>query len=394
MPLANTLFALLALITLAVHSLPSANADLVVTEDLGVLATGSSTAFNGNTATGANNCDTYTAAGGIDTWGNEIVFQFTVRQTSCIQVTSVALGGDPDLFLLNSLETEVNAAGLLDATGGMAFALLDGAVPQSSNLAIVEPGTYYLSVDQYGEADAVFFYNLTLNDVILPVASSIGTIAEAATPFTIDTIGNTIDTEIGVFDANGRLLALNDDADLTGDGFTDVYQSRMDFIGLPAGSYYLAVGSWDTLWSGCFGADGSGGGEGGPLNINHGPTPALILDGEIPVPAVNSIQGTLEVGGILWYSFEIGKAIPPEPVAPLRITNITRNADGHMAITFNSVARREYGVDISSDIIEWQELTDGLIGEAESTTYTHTTPDRAARFLYYRIRQLGAIPLE
>ncbi|MFP6873016.1 MAG: hypothetical protein VCA55_05840 [Verrucomicrobiales bacterium] len=387
----NTLFALLALITLAVHSLPSANADLVVTEDLGVLKAGSSTAFNGNTATGANNCDTYTAARGIVTWGNEIVFQFTVRQTACIQVTSVALGGDPDLFLLNSLETEVNAAGLIDATGALAFAFLDEAVPQSEKIAIVEPGTYYLSVDSFGEADAVFFCNLTVNDVILPVASSIGVIAEVETPFTIDTIGNTIDTEIAVFNDAGSLLALSDDADLTGDGFIDVLQSRMDFIGLPAGNYYLAVGAWDTVWGNCLGADGSGGTEGGLLNINHGPTPALILDGEEPVPAVNSIQGTLEVGGILWYSFEIGKAIPPEP---LRITNITRNAEGQVNITFNSVAGREYAVEISSDIIEWQELTDGLVGEAESTTYTHTSPDRAARYLYYRIRQLGAIPLE
>jgi hypothetical protein len=381
---ANSLLALLTALVVVVNSAQTTHADLVVAQDLGVLAAGSSTAFNGDTATGANNCDTYTAAGGIDTWGNELVFQFTVRQTACIGVTSVALGGDPDLFLLNGLGTEVNAAGLLDATGALAFALLDGAVPQSENLAIVEPGTYYISVDSYGEANAVFFYNLTVNDVILPVASSIGTIAEAETPFTIDTIGNTIDTELGVWDQDGNLIASNDDAESD----DDILQSRIDFIGLPAGSYYLAVGSWDTLWSGCFGADGSGGAEGGPLTINHGSTPALILDGEIPVPAVNSIQGTLEVGGILWYSFEIGKAIPPEPVAPLRITNIARNADGHMAVTFNSVEGREYGVDISTDMSEWQELTDGLIGNAKSTIYTHTSPDRSSRTLFYRIRQL------
>lgn len=385
---ANSLLTLLIALIVVVNSSQRTNADLVVTQDLGVLAAGSSTAFNGNTATGANNCDTYTAGGGIDTWGNEIVFQFTVTQKACIGISSVALGGDPDVFLLNSLETEKNAAGLTDATGALAFALLDGAVPQSENLAIVEPGTYYLSVDQYGEADAVFFYNLTINDVILPVASSIGTIAEADIPFTIDTIGNTIDTEIAVLNDKGRLLAANDDADLIGDGFGDVYQSRIDFIGLPAGTYYLAIGAWDTVWRNCFGADGSGGTEGGVLNINYGPTPALILEGEEPVPAANSIQGTLEVGGILWYTFEIGKAIPPEPVAPLRITNITRNTDGHMIITFNSVEGREYGVDISIDMSEWQELTDGLIGQAKTTIYTHTSPDRSSRTLFYRIRQL------
>jgi hypothetical protein len=78
----------------------------------------------------------------------------------------------------------------------------------------------------------------------------------------------------------------------------------------------------------------------------------------------------------------------------LRITNITRNTDGHIIITFNSVAGREYGVDISIDMKEWQELTDGLISEAKSTIYTHTSPDRSSRALFYRIRQLGVIPLE
>ncbi len=43
---------------------------------------------------------------------------------------------------------------------------------------------------------------------------------------------------------------------------------------------------------------------------------------------------------------------------------------------------------------EWQELTDGLISEAKSTIYTHTSPDRSSRALFYRIRQLGVIPLE
>ena len=385
---ANSLLILLTALAVVINSAQTTNADLVVSQDLGVLAAGSITAVNGNTATGANNCDTYFAEEEFETWRNEIVFQFTVRQTACIQITSVALGGDPDTFLLNSLGTEVNAAGLLNATGVLAFALHDDDVPQSEKLAIVEPRTYYISVDAYGELDAIFFYNLTVNDVILPVASSIGVIAEAETPFTIDTIGNLIDTEIAVFNDKGELQGENDDAAFAGDTVPPVYQSRIDFFGLPAGSYYLAVGAWDTLWSGCLGADGSGGSEGGPLDINHGPTIPFITGEELPVPAVNSIRGTLEVGGILWYSFEIGKVIPPDPVAPLRITNITRNTDGDIIITFNSVVGREYGVDISIDMNEWQELTDGLISEAKSTIYTHTSPDRSSRTLFYRIRQL------
>jgi hypothetical protein len=526
---ANTLFALFALITLAVHSLPSANADLVVTEDLGVLAAASSTAISGDTAAGANNCDTYTAAGGINTWGNEIVFQFTINETMRIDITSVALGGDPDVFILNTLETEVNAAGLIDSAGALNLALLDGAPPRNATLGLFRPGTYYISVDSFG-GDATFTYNLiatagdfpdevtelgviaeanapftidtigntidtelgvwnalgtflfsnddaprffdgdgfvdiyqsqisftglsagtyyvaagswntlwtgsftfvggseggtlTFNygptpaDVVAPTpaensvtgelavggvlwysfeiaplkpptppeATELGVIAEANAPFTIDTIGNTIDTELGVWNALGTLLAQNDDAplDFDGDGFADIYQSQISFTGLPAGTYYVAVGSWNSLWTGPF--TFVGGSEGGTLTFNYGPTPADVV---APTPAENSVTGELAVGGVLWYSFEIGTITPP---TPLQITNITRNAEGQVNITFNSVEGREYGVDITTDIKEWQELTDGLVGEADNTTYTHASPDLAARFLYYRIRQLSAAP--
>ena len=97
---------------------------------------------------------------------------------------------------------------------------------------------------------------------------------------------------------------------------------------------------------------------------------------------------------MLWYSFEIGAITPPAPSAPLEITNVVRNDAGAVSITFNSVAGNEYAVEISTDVTQWQELTDGLVGEAETTTYTHTSPDQAARSLYYRIRQLNVTPPE
>ena len=123
----------------------------------------------------------------------------------------------------------------------------------------------------------------------------------------------------------------------------------------------------------------------------YGPTPVDVVE---PTPAANSVTGELPLGGVLWFTFEIGKGTPPVPTAPLRITNVTRNADGQMDMTFNSVEGSEYAIDISTDMSEWQELTDGLVGKAGDTTFTHASPDRAARTLFYRIRLLGAVPLE
>jgi hypothetical protein len=302
------------------------------------------------------------------------------------------LSGDPDVFILNSLETEVNAAGLIDATGALNFALLDGVPPEFQQLGLFRPGTYYISIDSYGGVDATFTYNLIATAGAFPdEVTELGVIAEENAPFTIDTIGNTIDTELGVWDALGTLLASNDDAplDFDEDGFSDILQSQINFTGLSAGIYYVAAGSWDTLWTGPF--TFVGGDEGGTLTFNYGPTPIGVL---APTPAENSVTGELTIGGVLWYSFQIGENIPPTPSAPLRITRVTRDADGQMNIVFNSVADSEYAIDISTDMSEWQELTDGLVGEAETTTYTHTSPDRAARTLFYRVRQLGAAPQE
>ena len=404
MTLKNPPLAILLLIPVLLHQISGANADLVVSQDLGVFVSGNTQILNGSTALGANNCDTYTAGGGVDTWGNEIVFQFTVNEPMRIDITSVALSGDPDVFILNSLETEVNPDGLTDAIGAFNLALLDNTPPESQQLGLLAPGTYYISVDSFGGVDATFTYILIATSGNFPDnVTELGVIAEENTPFSIDTIGNTIDTELALWDSLGSLISDNDDAlfdfdgdeiadalDLDGDGLEDeFYQSLIEVIGLPSGTYYVSAGSYDTEWGAAFSF--IGGDEGGPLTLNYGPTPNGVL---VPTPASESVTRELALGGVLWYSFEVGTITPPAPSAPLRITSITRSATGEMNITFNSLANSEYAIDISDDMSQWQELSDGIIGDEDSTTYTHTSPDQAARTLFYRVRALSAAPLQ
>lgn len=56
-------------------------------------------------------------------------------------------------------------------------------------------------------------------------------------------------------------------------------------------------------------------------------------------------------------------------------------------ITWNSIAGKIYGVDTSTNLIEWEELDDGIEGEAEQTTFSHEdVPDEPK--IFYRVRLL------
>ena len=61
--------------------------------------------------------------------------------------------------------------------------------------------------------------------------------------FSLDTLDspNNIDTEIALFDASGRLIAENDQ-------FGSTNQSKLELSDLDAGTYYLAVAGWNTIF--------------------------------------------------------------------------------------------------------------------------------------------------
>lgn len=61
-----------------------------------------------------------------------------------------------------------------------------------------------------------------------------------------DTFLSTLDTELGVYDSMGNLLADNDDT--TGGPNGDL-QSRVELTGLAAGKYYVVAGGWNIQFS-------------------------------------------------------------------------------------------------------------------------------------------------
>lgn len=286
---------LLSLLTLA--SGPLCFAQLVVDIDLGVLTEGTQQISGTTAATeidpgpppviigGRNNAQAYPGSNantGLD-WGNEIVYQFELQTSGQVQITTISVDGDPDFFLLSSLATEFDAAlGKTVALDTLDGFFLDGAPPLTDTFldsTPLDPGVYYLVIDSYQlGTDANFTIDLTVGDLPAPPpppvldTSPLGSIVEPNVAFALDTFGSDFDTEIGVYDATGNLIANNDDAiDL---------QSEVTFpVGLPAGSYRIAIGSYDTLFDPNFVVTSGAGGGNLVLNYPGGSRTGGFLGG-------------------------------------------------------------------------------------------------------------------
>ncbi|MEC9326450.1 MAG: hypothetical protein VYC63_00925 [Verrucomicrobiota bacterium] len=74
---------------------------------------------------------------------------------------------------------------------------------------------------------------------------------------------------------------------------------------------------------------------------------------------------------------------------PFIITNFGEDPESPTTtnITWNSVAGKIYGVDFSTDMKEWEELDDGVEGEAEQTTFSHEDAPKGKRG-FYRVKLL------
>lgn len=129
-----------------------------------------------------------------------------------------------------------------------------------------------------------------------PSAISLGVVGVEGAQFSIDTFGSAFDTELGLYNQAGNLLFNNDDAQSTLQSEIDlsgaVYDGANDLIlsGLSVGTYYIALGGFNTI----YGATGFG------VTAGNANGDYLLNLGGAQVSA-----GTLGAGQIQWYSFEI-----------------------------------------------------------------------------------------
>jgi hypothetical protein len=85
-----------------------------------------------------------------------------------------------------------------------------------------------------------------------------------------------------------------------------------------------------------------------------------------------------------------GVFLDPPKSDTLEITQIRQDAEsGALTIEFTSIDGALYGIDTSTDLMQWNELDDGVLGMGETTEYIDTiiAPVTRAK-LFYRVRKL------
>ncbi len=267
-------------------------ADLTVDTDLGVLGAGAVNLV-GDTAGAGNEADYYVnTTNPAGNWGNDYVYQFATTETFLFNLSSNALTGDPDFFLLDSLLTAPDGPKNA-AQNDIAAYFLDATPPASGTPYLLAAGTYYVSADSFigfdggvVPGDATFDVTLSLDTIMTPTATDLGVLANEGEAFTIDSFGSDFDTELALFDSDSLLLSTNDDAG-------GVLQSELDLAsGLAAGQYYVALGGFNSIFGDGFSA--TGGSSSGDYTLNY--------------PGGSS-DGTLAADTIAWFSF----TVVPEP---------------------------------------------------------------------------------
>jgi hypothetical protein len=262
-------------------------ADLAVDTNAGVLSYGALN-WTGTTVGQANDCTYYDVVGWTES-GGEYVYAFQVPGYATFNVNTATFpGGDLDLFLLSSLVTyndgtynrSAYALDYQDSTGQLGGVLRSGR-------------DYYMSIDGYNGASSTFNLAINLTQYVPPApptatpvslpysaAQNIGsagqvrwfsftlgapTVADMWTDEALPT--PIVDTEIGLYSDIGELLANDDDS---GNGNYSAIMGR----NLDAGTYYLAVGGYNTTF-----ADGyavTGGTATGDFMVYITPEPASL----------------------------------------------------------------------------------------------------------------------
>jgi hypothetical protein len=74
---------------------------------------------------------------------------------------------------------------------------------------------------------------------------------------------------------------------------------------------------------------------------------------------------------------------------PFAISSINYDTEAD-STTFSWPTRpgRHYAVDASNDLVEWEELTDGVIADSDATSYTETDVQAPDGRRFYRVRRL------
>lgn len=253
-----------------------ATAQLVEDANIGTLNLGDSINITGDTTGAPNNAISYSPATTFGYDLGERVFGFSLASGGFLNIVNnegIFVGSDHDHLLLDGLS--------VDGAGNANNAL--GFVDEQDSFGFVPAGNYWLSIDTFTFSfEGTFDINLELGAPPPPPATNVdlGAVADVNDVFDIDVFGSDFDTEIGLFDSLGNLLGNNDDS--------GGLQSALLGNQLAEGTYYLAVGGFNTLFSDGFAV-------GGGANAGN-------IAGQVNGTA---FQGAINPDEVFWVSFEV-----------------------------------------------------------------------------------------
>ena len=143
-------------------------------------------------------------------------------------------------------------------------------------------------------------------------AISLGVLGDGQAQINFDTLQSSIDTEIALFYPDGRLAAENDD-------FNQTLQSGFGFSSMSPGTWYIAVGQYDTTFADGFSA--TGGPPGGTIALT--------------VNANENTRARIQQTGAVWFSFDIR----PNPLGlpPERAVALGALGDGSLPLQFSTL---------------------------------------------------------
>ncbi len=323
----------------------SASAQMTVDADLGTLLDGSVTniAGAGDDGLASGVAEAYNAPfDGAGTLyrtyvAEEWVYQFTITELSTITLTNnlADIAADRDYTLADGLTVSLQTLDTGDwfvADGGLDWIDGDFGVPTEVFEGGPYPaGTYYLCMDEWTLGDGTgvpgiggpFDVDLAINAFVPPseptVFTDLGIIGDSGSATDLDLCLSDFDTELGVYDAAGVLVANNDD-------FCSL-QSGVS-LGLAPGNYWASASGFNTTFGDGWVASGAGraagtiGGAFGSASVG----PAAL--------AADEVQ---------WFKFEIDTGVIMPPVAT-DLGDIATEADTFNLDTFGSDIDTELGL--------------------------------------------------
>lgn len=203
-----------------------------------------------------------------DVWGQDVSAGFIGRAEYADDVISVAP------FPTSTTAGTNTASNSFDITGAGFYVPSNGQLPlitfsqfngSATPEGTINAGTYTITIDDSSFEPPITAPSATPVVVGGSLTTSLGvdevkfySFTHTGGAFSVNTTGSNLiepdgdtnDTELGLYDSAGALVASNDDIDFDNDNFL----SEITLASLPAGNYYLAAGGYNTTFGGGFAA--------------------------------------------------------------------------------------------------------------------------------------------